>query len=468
MKHSRIAKTLWIFALAPALIFVSLGYAQTTASQIQITLGLGSTTQSIGPTAPIPITISVKNVSASAVYTRQGFLAQDFHLKMTILDPDGLPVPLKYQAVAPAEPGPPYRVENMNVAFGEMIPAGVERLIGMQDCRTYYTFPQKYGWYTTEVRVPLETFPGFLSGMPVSNFVNIDDPGKVVFDPLVSNKARFEIQSPVPVVKNSVLVNLSLMQIGPGTKPVMQRKSLENSEVRLFKQTAIPQDFLPVNWKVYGAIWANVKPVTIQLTNATGNASFSGITQDAYLILAECPVSSSQNYVGSYIASNDPGWKATSPIQVALRMLQTPTGTNPGKTTKVTGSELLITSPEFVEWDARSEAYAFAFESSGAWQVSTSVTPPTGFKVDYKSLDVTLNNEVKTVQFVVTDVGSKWVETIADLKVTHARKTAKLTVKIGIKLNKELAKTKKTTIYGDTGVPGPFVGGRNVKDKTVN
>jgi hypothetical protein len=462
MKPRGIAKTLWVFALGQALVFGSLVYAQTPTSPIQITLGLPQ--QSFGPTEPIPTSIRVKNITASAVYTREGFFGQDFHLKMTILDPDGLPVPLKYQTVAEAEPGPPYRVGDMNVALGEMLTAGAERVIGIEDCRAYYTFPPKYGWYTAEVRVPLEVFPGFLPNMPAANLVNLGDPGKLVFNPLVSNKFRFEVRPPEPVVKNGIQVNVSRMQVSPGTKPVVQRKPLENAYVRLFREADIPQDFFPIGWKVYETIWSNVKPVASQLTNSAGNASFASVQRAAYLVLVECPVNSSQNYVGSSLAANDRGWTAAAPIQLALRLIQTPSGGNPGKTTKLSGSQLLITQPEFVEWDGSAEAYAFVFESEGAWEISTSVAPPEGFSADYKSLDVAVNSEIKAVQFTITDVGSKWVETDVDFKVKHAGKTEKVTSKIGIKLSKELAKAKKKSFFGDTEAPGPFSGGRKVKE----
>ncbi|MHC4622807.1 MAG: hypothetical protein ACYS4W_02780, partial [Planctomycetota bacterium] len=51
----------------------------------------------------------------------------------------------------------------------------------------------------------------------------------------------------------------------------------------------------------------------------------------------------------------------------------------PARTTRRTGSELLIIEPEFVVWDDTQQLYPFVFESVGDWGVTVAVTPPEGF-----------------------------------------------------------------------------------------
>jgi hypothetical protein len=58
----------------------------------------------------------------------------------------------------------------------------------------------------------------------------------------------------------------------------------------------------------------------------------------------------------------------------------------PGKSRKLTGSELLIIEPEYVEWSEGSELYPFIFQSIGDWSVTTSIEPPEGFVADQDQL----------------------------------------------------------------------------------
>jgi hypothetical protein len=127
------------------------------------------------------------------------------------------------------------------------------------------------------------------------------------------------------------------------------------------------------------------------------------------------------------------------------------------------GSLLLITEPEYVEWDSTEELYPFVFESIGDWEVTTSVEPPEGFEADYKALDAPVSDELEAIQFTVTDVGSSWTETKVKYKIKHKNKIKNLKSNIGIKLSKELAKQKNKGIFGDTEDPRPFKGGKKVK-----
>jgi hypothetical protein len=81
---------------------------------------------------------------------------------------------------------------------------------------------------------------------------------------------------------------------------------------------------------------------------------------------------------------------------------------------------------------------------------------------DKSSLTATVKNEIEAVQFTVKDVGSRWIETNVTFTVEHQKKVKALKDKVGIKLSKRLAETKGLDIYGETGTPGTFVGGKKV------
>ncbi len=91
----------------------------------------------------------------------------------------------------------------------------------------------------------------------------------------------------------------------------------------------------------------------------------------------------------------------------------------PGKTTRLSGSELLIIEPEYVLWDDTEQPYPFIFETIGDWDVTTSVAPPEGFVADNDSLSADVDNEIEAVQFMITEVGSDLVPTETRFEVDH-------------------------------------------------
>jgi hypothetical protein len=113
-----------------------------------------------------------------------------------------------------------------------------------------------------------------------------------------------------------------------------------------------------------------------------------------------------------------------------------------------TGSSLFAIEPEYVEWSGTEELYPFVFDSMGDWNVSVSVAPPEGFVANQNTLSTDVNGDVKSVQFTITDIGSKWVSTGVDYEIKHKGKIKKIKSKIGIKLSKELAKKKGMSEYG--------------------
>jgi hypothetical protein len=454
-------------ALAMVLLSAWLLAVSTAAQGLPpppIKIDLDTDKDTYGPTEAIPIQIKVYNDpydTVGEVVANKAFTSQQFHLALRIRDPDGQALSLVSAMVAP-EPGPPFRYEGRNLVPVEVIPVGYEKNVGLPDARTYYKFGAKYGWYTAQVQVPLETFSRVSLDLNGNLFSELEDQGRLAYNPLSSNLIRFQIQPPEPIVTSSINVRLNLVTVGPGSKPDARRGALENAPVRIYKKASIPADFSPIGWKVYPAIWISVDPLKSALTDSSGIARFANMEKGDYLILAQYPMSSEFSYVAVSVSETDKDWVQGGVLLEEMRVVQKSSGSKvPGKTTRLSGSDFLITEPEFIEWNSNAEAFPFVFEAVGKWQVTTSITPPSG-KVDNKSLATDVTDGMKAVQFVA-NAGTKWVETIAQMTVSHGKTSYKITDRIGVKLSKDMAKANKKTIYGDLAAPGPFEGGRKIQ-----
>ena len=114
----------------------------------------------------------------------------------------------------------------------------------------------------------------------------------------------------------------------------------------------------------------------------------------------------------------------------------------PGKTTKLTGSELLIIEPEFVVWDDTTQLYPFVFETIGDWGITASVTPPEGFVSDYDELSADVDNEIEAVQFTITEEGSDLKPTQTTFRVIHKGRPMTVRSSVGIFLTPDYARAR--------------------------
>jgi hypothetical protein len=388
---------------------------------------------------------------------------------MTFTDPDGLPVRNIFKDETD-DPGPPDALNGRPAAAVEVIaplPVG-DRTIVLDDAREFYRL-DKYGWYTAQVLVPMETFADYEldeRGVPYSY---LDDPGRQAYNPVASNTVRFEILAPVVEETGAIQVTVAHLKIGQDTRPRTTRSPMEGVPVRLIPQAAVPEDYQPINWKTYDEIWswttgAGAGACVTRYTNHLGVARFDGIPPDDYLVLGHYPLATDFKHLGRLVAADDPDWLTDQPIDMQLMVMEKFNGKKmPGKTTRLKGSLLLITEPEFVVWDGDRAHYPFVFESVGSWDVDTALSPSPGCVADHGKLATRVENGLETVQFTVTDIASRWEETGVSFKIKHKKKTEKIKSKVGIKLSKRLAKAKGVGPYGHADPPGPFKGGRKVK-----
>ena len=452
--------SLWFaILLSMSLLMATNGSAQTATAPIKISLVSDKTTYTVGE--PVGIQVTVQNSSGGDIFTHKGFMGQEFHLMITFTDPDGKPIRALYQG-ALKEPLAPLTIGGKFVVNAEIIPANWKETWVMDDARKWYGDFTKPGRYTARVVATLETFSNAFPGPGTGTLFAYMDDSLATFNPIPTNPIAFEIASQDPVVKSSIHAAVNLFKIGTGTRPNVIKKSLSGADVYLYKISSIPQDYQPISHKTYQMIWDNLTPYKQTTSDKDGLAKFSSIARDEYLILAHSHSSFSQKMAAT-VSTNDSDWLSENPIEKKLTIVEKSNGNKvPGNTKKFTGTELLITEPEYIEWDSDAETYPFVFESIGDWDVTTSVEPPKGFVADYKALEAEVADEMETVQFTITDKGSSWTETQVTYTIKHKNKTQKTASKIGIKLSKKLAKEKGLDIYGDTGSPGIFEGGKKI------
>ena len=255
-------------------------------------------------------------------------------------------------------------------------------------------------------------------------------------------------QGEVRIVTNTgtLIVQADLHIVGSGPKPVPSKQPIVGMETRVYdKSQGSCASSFGISWQNYPDIWGNCEPVATDTTDGNGQVKFA-LFPGNYLVIGIYDREEAAIYPGVSVGDIIPGTVVNKYLQVIKKV---DNKTLPGKYKKITGSELLVIEPEYVEWSGTQELYPFIFESIGDWDLSVSVTPPEGFVADYSNLEANVDTTVKALQFTITDIGSKWVSTEVNYTIKHKGRTHKIDSKIGIKLTHELAKKKGIDIYGE-------------------
>jgi len=273
----------------------------------------------------------------------------------------------------------------------------------------------------------------------------------MIGDNYFTSQGGVDVYQDAGLVMNALTVNAVKHTVGTGDHPNTTKTPITNMTVKVYsKASGSCAAGYGVSWQNYPSIWGDGgKPpclaVAQALTDNTGKAAFD-LPKGDYLIIGKFVEGSDPAlYVGVSVGAILPGTSVYKQLQVIQNAKNEKV---PAKYRRLTGSELLIIEPEYVEWDSTQELYPFIFDSVGDWSVTTAVSPPEGFVSDYKNLSEVVKSGVEAVQFTITDIGSKWVPTGVTFTVKHKGKTTKLTDKIGLKLTPELAKKKGLSIYG--------------------
>jgi hypothetical protein len=271
----------------------------------------------------------------------------------------------------------------------------------------------------------------------------------------VDGKSRyFSASSTVPITEKPpvLIVKADDHIVGAGAYPGSTKTGITGMLVRLYDKG--PGSCVATNYGISGQnykdIWNGVQnkpicPWEAEAITADGKATFSIVDPGNYLLIGEYKSVTPYLYPGVSVGQLPADPVPTKYLQIITKVDSKKT---PGKTTKLTGSELLIIEPDYVEWSSEAELYPFIFESVGDWGVVTAVAPPEGFVADYNALRAVVDSTVKAVQFTITDIGSDWVPTKVKHTIKHKGKSQTIQSEVGVKLAPGLAKKKGLTVDG--------------------
>jgi DNA-binding beta-propeller fold protein YncE len=251
----------------------------------------------------------------------------------------------------------------------------------------------------------------------------------------------------------ALVVHADRHTVGSGSRPGSTKEPLVALEIGVYDKSlnSCARTLCEgVSWQEYGCIASSCEPVTVDastgetaraLTGSDGEVDF-GVPPGDYLVIGD---DGTNKHLG--VSASDLVCGETT--RKYLQQLVTAEGqTHPGKTTRRTGSELLIIEPEYVEWTSTEQLYPIVLESVGDWNVTTSVAPPEGFVSDHDSLSATVVDDIASVQFTITDVGSEWIPTEVEHVIHHRGRREIVLSRVGVLVAPDLARQKGLDEYG--------------------
>jgi hypothetical protein len=310
-------------SIAVALIFFSAFCGSGIADSSPIKIKVKSDKIRYSPEDSIAIQIRILNNNwnpkgeKEEVIANEGFFSRDYHLMLTVIDPTGKPVALKHPRVE-TEPPPPYNFNGKLYVPVEIVSADAENIFFMKDARKYYEIGRKYGWYTASLNTSLEIFSEF-SLTPAGELIaDLMDKGRKKFNPLSSNKIRFEIVPAKPLIEKSLLIGVIIYESLNGMKKLPAEIKLANSEIRIYEESEIPGRCKPISFESFDTIWQGVPAMRTALTNSRGEATFSGLREGSYLILARHPKLTYGRILGSVLPADHPDWRSQKILEKRL------------------------------------------------------------------------------------------------------------------------------------------------------
>jgi hypothetical protein len=132
----------------------------------------------------------------------------------------------------------------------------------------------------------------------------------------------------------------------------------------------------------------------------------------------------------------------------------------PGNATVVSGSEIALIEPAYVEWDNETAYYPIIMQSADSWDVAVNIAPPAGYVADTTLLtqaliNTTSSDDVSAIQFTLTEVGSIPGDAVTNFNLLDKKDNKRTQFKSAIKskLSKRLAKLKGTDEFGNVIAP---------------
>jgi hypothetical protein len=404
------------------------------------------------PAEKIIVTITLENTNGTPVWTQKGFSDLGYHQYLFFYGPLDNDPKLFTSTYGTNAPSPTPSVPPPKVAVEEL---GVGWLIYMPtepDVRDYYSLTEP-GQYKVWFSMPFVQYdPAQVEEVRDESGILIGHeapPDAVLWnEALETQDAYITLTTNVaPLTSDIRFTATEWIYLSKAT-----RQPLTDIEVRLYKNSDIEKEGISqIGHRTCGMIATNTS-IPFKIAERTGDLGneylFKNIQQDDYVVIGYAHRVTDYKHMWSQCRASNSNW-GKSEISGDLRLVTSSKGKkSPAQSTVVTGSQLLIIQPEYVEWAGSEELYPIFFESLENWDVSVSIMPPEGFVADNSILSTNVSSELKALQFTVTDVNGDWIPTKVKYRVKHKKKTIEIDNEIGVRLTRKLAEEKGVSEWG--------------------
>jgi hypothetical protein len=240
----------------------------------------------------------------------------------------------------------------------------------------------------------------------------------------------------------NIHVEVASHQVGSGTHPGSTKTPLTNLTVCAYDKSegSCPRTVCGgISHQHYQCILDDCSPVNCCVTNSNGECTINLPPGDYIVVSGEATKTILPDPLGVSASDLVCGETKQKHLQ---QIIKSNGGKVPAKTTRLTGSELLIIEPEYVIWDNTVQPYPFVFETIGDWTVTATVAPPEGFVADYPALTADVDNELEAVQFTIEEVGSDLVPTRTTFNIIHNGRRKEVKSSVDILLTPDYAKSR--------------------------
>lgn len=462
-RYKRSSRTCALMTILVMTVFLIASGAAAQTEPLKVSVRFYKATYNLDePTEQISADIIFENPNSEPVWVPEGFDQWDYELFLFFKGP-GPDGPL-ITATSSGGDGSPTPSVSLPMVRVEKKLSGWQIRMPILELRDYYLLTQP-GQYMVWFSMPFVQYdPQKVSDVLDEN----GDPtgfyeapfNAVIWKKPLESPQEYYVTLTREVVPEAASIRVKCTEyvFGEGSHPGVTKQPITYDpaypfEVRLYKRSAIEQaGITPINHQTCSRI---VTDITIPVYRSTttpavaGEYIFWNVPRDDYIIIGCANGVTDYKHLWSPVGAEDLNWGVGEIFKTLILMTNHTGKKSPGKTMRVTGSELIIVEPEYVEWTSEQELYPFAFESVGDWNVEVSVAPPEGFVADQESVSEEILSALKAIQFTITDVGSKWKPTKVKYKLKHKGKTSNLESSIDIKLSRKLAKEKDVPEWGD-------------------